>query len=116
MKYWYIILILILAASTESIAQSRICINNLDTNKVIKIAKRNHSWWTKAWQYKPSIIFKEENCEWVVVCHKIKITEKGDCKDANGCTVTTQVTLLIDAEKGKVKNRIEIKHVTKNLE
>jgi hypothetical protein len=52
----------------------------------------------------------------MVISHKIKITNKGDCKNSNGCTVTTAVTLLIDAYTGKVKDRIELKHVTKNYE
>jgi hypothetical protein len=100
----------------EAFAQNNTCINNLDTNKVIRIAKRHNSYWTKAWQYKPGLLFKEESCEWMVVSHKIKITNKGDCKNSNGCTVTTAVTLLIDATSGKVKDRIELKHVTKNWE
>jgi len=100
----------------EAFAQNNTCINNLDTNKVIRIAKRHNSYWTKAWQYKPGLLFKEESCEWMVISHKIKITNKGDCKNSNGCTVTTAVTLLIDATSGKVKDRIELKHVTKNYE
>jgi hypothetical protein len=62
------------------------------------------------------LLFKEESCEWMVVSRKIKITNKGDCKYCNGCTITTSVTLLIDATSGKVKDRIELKHVTKNYE
>jgi len=116
MNYLVILIIFAFNLPSNLFAQSKICINNLDTNKVIRIAKHNKSWWTKAWQFKPSISFKEENCEWVVVCHKIKITNKGDCKYSNGCTITTQVTLLIDAEKGKVKNKIKLKHVTRNFE
>lgn len=90
--------------------------NRLDTAQVIKIAKRNNSYWTKAWQFPPAILFKDESCEWMVVSHKIKVTHKGDCKHTNGCTITTKVTLLIDAQSGKVKDRIELKHVSNNWE
>lgn len=111
-----IFLICFILTFAEAFAQNNTCINNLDTNKVIRIAKRHNSYWTKAWQYKPGLLFKDESCEWMVVSHKIKITNKGDCKNSNGCTVTTAVTLLIDATSGKVKDRIELKHVTKNYE
>ena len=101
---------------TSSFAQNNPCVNTLDSTKVIRIAKRNNSYWTKAWQYPPGIVFKEENCEWMVVSHKIKITNKGDCKYSNGCTITSSVTLLIDASTGKIKDRIELKHVVRNWE
>jgi len=97
-------------------AQSNPCTNTLDSNKVKRIAKRHNAYWTRAWQYKPGLLFKEESCEWMVVSRKIKITNKGDCKYCNGCTITTSVTLLIDATSGKVKDRIELKHVTRNWE
>jgi hypothetical protein len=100
----------------NSIAQNNTCINKLDSNKVKRIAKRHNSYWTKAWQYKPGLLFKEESCEWMVVSHKIKITNKGDCKYSNGCTITSSVTLLIDASTGKIKDRIELKHVVRNWE
>ena len=48
--------------------------------------------------------------------NKIKITNKGDCKNTNGCTITTAVTLMIDASTGKVKDRVELKHVVRNWE
>lgn len=101
---------------TNSLAQNNTCTNTLDTNKVIRIAKRNNSYWTKAWQCKPSIQFNEESCEWKVESCKIQITNKGDCKNSNGCTITTSVTLLIDAASGKIKDRIELKHVVRNWE
>ena len=98
------------------LAQNKTCKNSLDSNKVKRIAKRHNSYWTKAWQYPPSIIFKEESCEWMVISHKIKITNKGDCKNTNGCTITTAVTLMIDASTGKVKDRVVLKHVVRNWE
>lgn len=116
MKFFCFLLLLALAFSRESLAQNNTCINKLDSNKVKRIAKRHKSYWTKAWQCRPSIKFKEESCEWKVESCKIKITNKGDCKNSNGCTITTGVTLLIDATSGKVKDRIELKHVTKNYE
>lgn len=116
MKFFCSVLLLVLAFSTVSLAQNNNCINKLDSNKVKRIAKRHNSYWTKAWQYPPGMIFKEESCEWMIVSRKIKITNKGDCKHCNGCTITTSVTLLIDATSGKVKDRIELKHVTRNYE
>jgi hypothetical protein len=98
------------------LAQNKACKNSLDSIKVKRIAKRHNSYWTKAWQYPPSVIFNEESCEWMVVSHKIKISNKGDCKNSNGCTITTRVTLMIDATTGRVKDRIELKHVVKNWE
>ncbi len=116
MKLFCYNLLFALAFPLMVLSQNSTCDNKLDTNKVKRIAKRHNSYWTKAWQYPPSMIFKEESCEWMVVSHKIKITNKGDCKNSNGCTVTTSVTLLIDAGTGKVKDRIELKHVVKNWE
>ena len=112
----YIFLICFIFTFSITNAQNKTCINNLDSIKVKRIAKRHNSYWTKAWQYKPGLLFKEESCEWMVVSRKIKITNKGDCKYSNGCTITTTVTLLIDATTGKVKDRIELKHVTRNYE
>ena len=116
MKFFYHILLFAFVFPLISLAQNNTCINKLDSNKVKRIAKRHNSYWTKAWQCMPFIEFKEENCEWRVASCKIKITNKGDCKNTNGCTITTQVTLLIDATSGKVKDRIELKHVTRNYE
>ena len=116
MKFFFTLLLFVLVFPACIIAQNKSCINTLDSNKVKRIAKRHNSYWTEAWQCRPLIEFKEENCEWKVSSCKIKITNKGDCKNTNGCTITTQVTLLIDATSGKVKDRIELKHVTRNYE
>lgn len=116
MKFFYHILLYALVFPLISSAQNNTCINKLDSNKVRSIAKRHNSYWTKAWQCRPFIEFKEENCEWKVSSCKIKITNKGDCKYSNGCTITTKVSLLIDAQTGKVKDRIELKHVIRNYE
>jgi hypothetical protein len=116
MKFYCQIILLVFVFPLISLAQNTMCINKLDSNKVKRIAKRHNAYWTSAWQYKPGLLFKEESCEWMVVSHKIKITNKGDCKYCNGCTITTSVTLLIDATSGKVKDRVELKHVTKNWE
>lgn len=118
MRYYYVAIVfaLALALPNLSIAQHKICINNLDTNKVIRIAKRHNSYWTKAWQCPPNIEYNENNCEWKVSSCKIKISNKGDCKNTNGCTLTTSVSLIIDAGSGKIKDRIELKLVTKNWE
>lgn len=116
MKFFYHILLFAFVFPLISLAQNNTCINKLDSNKVKRIAKRHNSYWTRAWQAQPGIVFKAESCEWMVVSHKIKITNKGDCKNTNGCTIITTVTLLIDATSGKVKDRIELKHVTRNYE
>jgi hypothetical protein len=116
MKFFCTLLLFASVFPMIALAQNKTCINKLDSNKVKRIAKRHNAYWTKAWQYPPGMIFKEESCEWMVVSRKIKITNKGECKNTNGCTITTQVTLLIDATTAKVKNRIELKHVTRNYE
>ena len=92
------------------------CENRLDTATVIKIAKRHNAYWIKKSQGVPYITFDEQKCSWTVVSTISSHTNKGDCKYCNGCTITTSVTLLIDATSGKVKDRIELKHVTRNWE
>ncbi len=116
MKFFCTLLLFASVFPMIALAQNKTCINKLDSNKVKRIAKRHNAYWTKAWQCRPLIEFKEESCEWKVASCKIIITNKGDCKNTNGCTITTQVTLLIDANSGKVKDRIELKHVTRNYE
>jgi hypothetical protein len=116
MKFFCQIILLAFVVPTISLAQNNTCINKLDSIKVKRIAKRHNSYWNNNWQCRPSIEFNENSCEWKVTSCKIKITHKGDCKHCNGCTITTSVTLLIDATSAKVKDRIELKHVTRNYE
>jgi hypothetical protein len=91
--------------------------NRLDTNGVIRIAKRHNAYWTKLWFAPPGIYFDTEKCAWVVTSIKHKQTNRGRCKHIfNGCTKVITVTLTIDAKSKKVVSRMKEKEVYGNHE
>ncbi len=97
-------------------SQTNNCISKLDSNGVIKIAKKKNVYWTKAWQCLPKMNFDAETCEWHYTACKIEYTNRGDCKNTNGCTVTTRAILVINANTRKVIKLEKKKHVTHNYE
>lgn len=90
--------------------------NFIDTAAVIKIAKRHNAYWTKNWAMQPSISFDSTKGEWKIVSYKSKHTNKGDCKNTNGCTEIKTVVLIIDNKTKKVKSREETKQLMPNYE
>ena len=98
------------------LAQSNNCISKLDSSKVIKIAKRNNSYWTKYWVCSPKLYFNDTTCAWTVTSGRQKFSNKGQCKYTNGCTITEVVTLVIDAKTGRVRSRKVNSHTTYNYE
>lgn len=125
----YPFILFILTWSLSGFSQTTECVNQLDTAEVIKIAKKENAWWDKKnWNRKaqhsiyPKVVFDEQNCEWIVYSVKAWQTRKGecevsgrDCKDKSGCTVTTSITLIIDANTKKVKSKKKRKKKMHNL-
>lgn len=97
-------------------AQTNVCGNRLDTAQVIKIAKRHNAYWNINWYAPPAIKFDRKNCTWEVVATKVKHTDRGECKDTNGCTQIKQVTLIIDAETKRVLSKDKTITVSPNYE
>ena len=118
--------------TSKAKSQTSDCVNQLDTAEIIKIAKKESAWWDKnpkyTWDRKtqrhnyPKVLFAEKNCEWGVYSIKEKQTRKGECelsgrgcKQSTGCTVTTSITLIIDANTKKIKSKKTGKSKTHNL-
>ncbi|MES2478092.1 MAG: hypothetical protein V4561_03340 [Bacteroidota bacterium] len=86
-------------------SQTMDCDSRMDSMRLMNIAIRHNAWWNNEWYAPPSMKFNADNCEWTVVSYKSKHTDRGDCKNTNGCTMSKMVTLVIDARTFKVKSR-----------
>lgn len=92
------------------------CENKLDTAQIIKIAKRHNAYWTLNWYRPPAIQYDSQQCIWTVVSSKSKHTNRGNCKNTNGCTLVKTVTLEIDGKKKKAISRKQKKKCYPNYE
>lgn len=92
------------------------CENRLDSTKVIKIAKRHNAYWNKKSQGVPYITFEEQKCTWTVVSTIYRQTNKGQCKNTNGCTFVKTVTLIIDAYSKKIISKTKWQKLYHNYE
>jgi hypothetical protein len=119
----------ILTLSLSGFSQTSECANLLDTTEVIKIAKKKipsldfNREWTKNKYSISNIFFNEQSCEWKVYASKSKRTSKGkcefsrrDCKEKPECTVTSSITLIIDANTKIIKKKSKVKHKKHNLQ
>lgn len=111
-----ILLFLLITAVNPVFSQTNHCVSKLDSNEVIRIARKKKVYWTEAWQCKPHLKFDGLACEWTVTTCKIEHTNRGDCKYTNGCTVTTTSTLVINATSRKVVSLEKKEDVTHNFE
>lgn len=100
-----IYLILISLSSLFAFSQSNPCKIQLDSTQVVEIARKNKAYWDNNPVFQPSIKFEQKACEWQVISIKTKHTNKGDCKNTNGCTEITTLTLFIDDATKKVKGK-----------
>ncbi len=97
-------------------SQESKCENRLDTATVIKIAKRHNAYWKNKSQGVPYITFDEQKCSWTVVSTISRHTNKGDCKNTNGCTFVKKVTLVVDAHSKKVISKTKWQKLYPNYE
>lgn len=97
-------------------SQKSECKNQLDSTKVIKIAKSHLAYWTSKNQDLPSIIFDKQNCTWTVVSTISRHSNRGECKRTNGCTYVKKVTLVIDAHSKKVISKTKWQKLYPNYE
>src|SRR3954468_16656587 len=93
-----ILLFLLILINTDSaVSQINNCISEMDSNAVIRIARKKNVYWTEGRQYKARFKFYSFRCECILTSWKISHTNKGDCRYTNGCTVATSATLIINA-------------------
>ena len=111
-----VILLLLIAFPVLGFSQQVNCISALDTAEVIKIAKKKKAYWQVHEQMKPDIVFDVGKCEWIVKSSKTKHTNRGNCKNTNGCTLLKTVTLTIDARTIKIKHKRRRKKLYHNYE
>jgi hypothetical protein len=97
-------------------SQESKCENRLDTAKVIKIANRHNAYWNKKSQGVPYITFDEQKCTWTVVSTIYRYTNRGHCKNTNGCTIVKTVTLIVDANSKKVISKTKWQKLYHNYE
>ena len=97
-------------------SQTNACENQLDTARVIKIAKKHNAYWTDVWYAQPSIKFDEASCTWTIVSIKLRHINKWNCKNTNGCTEVKSITLVIDAKTKKVKSKDKTVELYPNYE
>jgi hypothetical protein len=88
----------------------------MDSTQVIRKAKRHHAYWTEYWVSPPALSFDEKERTWTVHSVKTEHTNRGDCKNTNGCTVVKSVTLVIDDKKDKVVSKTKEKKIFPNYE
>jgi hypothetical protein len=107
---------LLMMICAMAFSQNTICKNQLDTAQVIAKAKRHHAYWNKDSSSPSTISFHAQSCTWTVVSNKSKHSNRGRCKNTNGCTVRISVELTIDANTKKVKMRTKKKTYYPNYE
>jgi hypothetical protein len=111
-----LLFIFILTCANPAISQTNKCIPKTDSSDVVKIAKRKGIYWTKNWQYGPTLKLDTLTCNWAFFSGKSHHTTKGDCKYTNGCTATTTATLVVGAATGKIISFKKEKHLYHNYE
>lgn len=111
-----ILTILVMMFCSMAFSQSLMCENRLDTTEVIAKAKSHNAYWKRDSSAQPSISFDEQSCTWTVLSHKSKHTNRGRCKNTNGCTVSISVALTIDVKTKKVEMRTKKKTFYPNYE
>jgi hypothetical protein len=77
------------------------CTPILDTNDVKRIAKRRRIYWNKLWHSPPTMSYDAQKCQWTFEAEKEEFTREGLCKHTKGCSITTIVTLILDARTGQ---------------
>jgi hypothetical protein len=88
----------------------------MDSTQVIRKAKRRHAYWTEYWVSPPALSFDEKERTWTVHSVKTHHTNRGDCKNTNGCTVVKSVTLVIDDRNKKIVSKTKKKDLFPNYE
>ena len=109
-------IVLFLLSFNFVFTQESNCENRLDSTKVIKIAKRHNAYWNKKSQGVPYVTFDKQKCTWTVVSTIYRHTNRGHCKNTNGCTFVKKVTLVIDAYSKKVISKTKWQKLYPNYE
>ena len=95
------LLISIFICVNITVSQTPKCVPKIDSNEVVRIAKKKRIYWMKDWQCRPTLKLDTFNCKWTIITGKTEHTNKGDCKYTNGCTVSITATLVINAMTGE---------------
>jgi hypothetical protein len=110
----------------QSYGQRNSCITGLDSLAIFSLVKEKgllfyNDGITKEQiasspVYAPKLTFKENKCQWEVKSMKYESTRNGKCKQTNGCTKITTLTVTIDAIRKRIINKKKEIEIIPNYE
>lgn len=97
--------LIVLLGSVGLVAQDVACERAFDKEAAVAKARRFGVKMDSRAGHWSGISLDTTNCSWEVWSMKTKHIERGDCKRTNGCTLYKEITVILNADTGKLKSR-----------
>ncbi len=108
MIYKCLLIIIFLSITASSFAQTISSTNKInDSTQVVELAKKEKLFLYNNTAVPPVVSFNKYKNEWKLVSTETNNVTGGDCKNQNGCIANHYIVLIIDAETGTIKSKVE---------